>query len=1186
MGQNYRKLVDGLNLVPKPSDASTSLGDIEVLSSTSKLYFHNGTVNSEILTGASSSSISNKTLDDSSVFFVDTSDPTKAIKFDAAGTTGTSTTLLSSQTANRILTLPDATDTLVGRATTDTLTNKTINASLNTISNITNSMLSGSAAISNANLASMAAHTFKGNNTGSPSTPLDLTSTQLTAELNLFTNTLQGLVPASGGGTANFLRADGTFATPPNSGGTVTTIGSFDGQAPSANGLVISGVNLFAQSADATHPGMVNNVAQTLSGLKSFSGNIATNSISDISGGLTLSSTSGQNITIQPSVTGRLKTNSSNGIDIAQIPSPTPPAAGFDSLYFKSNDQLYSMNSAGQERPVGSGGGLGINFLTLDTSFQPTNPDNSNFEASLGNWATYNNGGTLAQSLTNNSSVNTIDPNRWFAQSFIPSVSASVNTVVFKLAKSGTISGNMFIRIYNDSAGTPGSVIGTSDAFNSATLTGSLTPTTFTFSTPPALTSGNTYYAVIYVAGVTLSAGNAILVAIDSTNPYPSGSEFVTLNAGASWTSGAPNDLYFDIESTSLPLTLTGGSSSLVMSRTTTVGEVLDGAASLKVVKSAVNSQNQGISSTANVPLGYRGQIISIQFPFKVLSGTLVSGDLGFYIYDITNSQLITPTNNSISSGLMKMTFNMPANTTQIRAGINFDSTSTSALTFSIDDIVIGPQEVVFGPSMTDWQPLSGLTMSGVGTISNSSVMYKQLGDTYTIKGQLTLGTVAASLASINLPSSVRVDFNKETNPLSFTQVGIINQQYAGTNTIYVNSGSGNNTAMVLFVDGISSDKIYIAWRDIGGQYAAENGNSLFTSNSFVDFEFSIPVVGISTNVVQQNATTFNISNYLASGTRVTGTPPTQLGQYRSYLRIANTPTFTETNGAPAISPTVNDGVVIYTGAGYTTGDAANQPTRFEIFIGKNKQFQVTYYRNAGRTGLVDATGGFYVANLAGNVRDTGWSQQYDPTTGILNLVRPLTYLTSVEDAHGVEGEDGTFTTGAGIPVYFDVKISESVIPVQLFESGPVYLKEVFANAVDPGGFAAGVWQTRTLNTIENPQSWVSLSSNQFTLQQGQYELYGTFPAFYVNSHQAKLYDITNSADKMIASAHYSGATGAGVDSSSQLMGILTIGSTTTFEIQHHCQTTKATLGVGVSDQTGTFGVNGVFGQLRIEKLR
>lgn len=69
-------------------------------------------------------------------------------------------------------------------------------------------------AVTNDKLAEMAAHTYKGNNTGSSADPVDVTVTQLTADLNQFTDTLQGVVPASGGGTANFLRADGTWEIP------------------------------------------------------------------------------------------------------------------------------------------------------------------------------------------------------------------------------------------------------------------------------------------------------------------------------------------------------------------------------------------------------------------------------------------------------------------------------------------------------------------------------------------------------------------------------------------------------------------------------------------------------------------------------------------------------------------------------------------------------------------------------------------------------------------------------------------------------------------------------------------------------------------------------------------------------------------------------------------------------------
>lgn len=72
-------------------------------------------------------------------------------------------------------------------------------------------------------MANMAAQTLKGNSSGATAPPADLTGTQATALLDVVTTSAKGLAPASGGGTTNFLRADGTWSAPPGGGGEANT---------------------------------------------------------------------------------------------------------------------------------------------------------------------------------------------------------------------------------------------------------------------------------------------------------------------------------------------------------------------------------------------------------------------------------------------------------------------------------------------------------------------------------------------------------------------------------------------------------------------------------------------------------------------------------------------------------------------------------------------------------------------------------------------------------------------------------------------------------------------------------------------------------------------------------------------------------------------------------------------------
>ena len=76
----------------------------------------------------------------------DGTDFNKGIRFRSSGSAASAITLLDAvSSAGHVITLPDATTTLVGRGTTDTLTNKSISGSTNTLSNIGNASLTNSA---------------------------------------------------------------------------------------------------------------------------------------------------------------------------------------------------------------------------------------------------------------------------------------------------------------------------------------------------------------------------------------------------------------------------------------------------------------------------------------------------------------------------------------------------------------------------------------------------------------------------------------------------------------------------------------------------------------------------------------------------------------------------------------------------------------------------------------------------------------------------------------------------------------------------------------------------------------------------------------------------------------------------------------------------------------------------------
>lgn len=131
-------------------------------------------------------------------------------------------------------------------------------------------------------------------------------------------------------------------------------------------------------------------------------------------------------------------------------------------------------------------------------------------------------------------------------QTFTASASYTITGFILKLSKTGSPTGDIKANLYAISGGVPtGSPIASSATFDVSTLTGSQTDTTFTFTSPVAITSGTSYALTIETEANYVGDGsNRIDMGIDTSNPYSGGSEILK-DSGSSWTSVSGEDSYF-----------------------------------------------------------------------------------------------------------------------------------------------------------------------------------------------------------------------------------------------------------------------------------------------------------------------------------------------------------------------------------------------------------------------------------------------------------------------------------------------------------------------------------------------------------------------------------------------------------------------------------------------------------------
>ena len=147
--------------------------------------------------------------------------------------------------------------------------------------------------------------------------------------------------------------------------------------------------------------------------------------------------------------------------------------------------------------------------------------------------------------------------------------------------------------------------------------------------------------------------------------------------------------------------------------------------------------------------------------------------------------------------------------------------------------------------------------------------------------------------------------------------------------------------------------------------------------------------------------------------------------------------------------------------------------------------------------------------------------------------------------------------------------VTAAKVGTKTFTSYAIICDKKASNA-DGGSITSGAWRTRDLNTeIADPDSIVSISSNQFTLGAGSYLIEFRAPAYRVNAHQTRLYNATTSAEVEIGSTAFQN-TASNSQGFSEGAARVTITGDTDFEIQHRVSATNSnTYGLGVANAGG-----------------
>lgn len=293
-----------------------------------------------------------------------------------------------------------------------------------------------------------------------------------------------------------------------------------------------------------------------------------------------------------------------------------------------------------------------------------------------------------------------------------------------------------------------------------------------------------------------------------------------------------------------VPVDGTGGSANVSFSSNGT--GILRNNLNWQLAKTAVNRQGEGIAYPFTIDRADRAKVLRISFDYEPTdsnfaynAGTPASpSDIAVYVYDITNSVLIYPSNSFLNgSGKFTSEFQTSSNSTSYRLIFHIATTNALAWTLNFTNVQVGPSPVASGAVVTDWTSYTP-TIAGFGSPAAVNFKYRRVGDTIEVTGRFQSGTPAVAAATISLPAGLAADVSKVPNT---------------ANWLVGDAGSGLADAVVnrfALIYATTTTVTFSRRTSSASDLTAVTADGVAASGHQLSVRFSLPIAGWSSNVV------------------------------------------------------------------------------------------------------------------------------------------------------------------------------------------------------------------------------------------------------------------------------------------------------------------------------------------------